>query len=61
MRDDGVWFLRRRGLRGMWGAWDECKGRPYEFSAFIDPRAGNAKLPKNGVPDAQQSDVDESN
>ncbi len=61
MREDGVWFLRRRNLRGLWGAWDECKGRPYEFSAYIDPRAGNAKLPQKGVPDASESSDEQSN
>lgn len=55
MRDDGVWFIRRRNLRMLWGAWERCKTRPYEFGTWVDKRAGNAQLPGDDS-HAQESD-----
>lgn len=60
-REDGVWFMRRRDVKGwMWGPWKRQKSRPFEGHAYIDARAGNARLPK-GDDDACQSGIDESN
>lgn len=44
MRDDGVWFQRSK-WRGVWGKWSQCAKRPYEFSAYLAKRAGQARLP----------------
>lgn len=48
MRDDGVWFIRTWERGQFWTAWKRCAKRPYEFTAYIDNRAGNARLPKDG-------------
>ena len=55
-RADGVWFLRQRDSKGLWGKWQQCDKRPYEFGTWVDTRAGNAKLPSahiEGDDDAQ--------
>lgn len=44
-RSDGVWFMRQRDSKGLWGKWQQCAKRPYEFGTFIDAKAGNARLP----------------
>ncbi len=46
MREDGQWFQRERHLRTrLWGKWREIKCRP--DGAWLNPGAGQAKLPKD--------------
>lgn len=45
MRSDGVWFMRRREHKDLWGPWREQPSCPYPFNKYIDRRYGNAKLP----------------
>lgn len=43
-RADGVWFIRVK-WRGVWGRWESQPANLYEFSRYIDKRAGSARLP----------------
>ena len=47
-RVDGVWFVRKTlGNTRHWGKWLKVDGRPYEFSAYRDPRQSMAVLPND--------------
>jgi hypothetical protein len=48
MRADGVWFVRRTiSNTKFWGKWLKQDDRPFEFSAYLDPKGSMAVLPND--------------
>ncbi len=44
-REDGQWFIRFNNGRLGWGPWSSCASNQFEFSRYVSPAAGMARLP----------------
>lgn len=48
VRADGIWFKRTKlfgSKAALWGPWELCKHRPYDFGIYPVKPAQNARLP----------------